>query len=328
MLRLNSLKSNILTNKKEILKSIQSINKGNKSLSNTYTGELSDETFTKDNLYMIGISNHISNFLGKDVEVFDEGLFNEDIDVLNSKIKKLKSETGDLEFEIDSGLNIKRDEHRNFVDIKLKSKQLQSDIDNAEYLNKTYGIGGDKLHDLYNSFNALNDTDEAEGEGDGVDVILEQLSKKKNRVNSNVKALESDLDKLSKQKLIIESTKGAKREYLSTKEGKSKVWSSNYNKLNSLVDDLSSYSNYEEFSNANGAEETLKGLNDLSKRVDSITTYIDDAIKDGRFVAETNITNTSTSTSSSNVSVNVEQAKLSPYLLGGLALGAILLARK
>lgn len=328
MLRLNSLKSNILTDKKEILKSIQSINKGNKSLSNTYTGELSDETFTKDNLYMIGISNHISNFLGKDVEVFDEVLFNEDIDVLNSKIKKLKSETGDLEFEIDSGLNIQRDKHRNFVDIKLKSKQLQSDIDNAEYLNKTYGIGGDKLHDLYNSFNALNDTDEAEGEGDGVDVILEQLSKKKNRVNSNVKGLESDLDKLSKQKLIIESTKGAKREDLKTKEGKSKVWSSNYNKLNSLVDDLSSYSNYEKFSNANGAEENLKGLNDLSRKVDGITTYIDDAIKDGRFVAETNITNTSTSTSSSNVSVNVEQAKLSPYLLGGLALGAILLARK
>ena len=233
-----------------------------------------------------------------------------------------------MEFEIDSGLNIQRDKHRNFVDIKLKSKQLQSDIDNAEYLNKTYGIGGDKLHDLYNSFNALNDTDEAEGEGDGVDVILEQLYKKKNRVNSNVKGLESDLDKLSKQKLIIESTKGAKREDLNTKEGKSKVWSSNYNKLNSLVDDLSSYSNYEKFSNANGAQETLKGLNDLSRKVDNITTYIDDAIKDGRFVAQTNITNTSTSTSSSNVSVNVEQAKLSPYLLGGLALGAILLARK
>ena len=170
MLRLNSLKSNILTDKKEILKSIQSINKGNKSLSNTYTGELSDETFTKDNLYMIGVSNHISNFLGKDVKVFDEELFNKDVDALNSKIKKLKSETGDLEFEIDSGLNIKRDKHRNFVDLKLKSKELQSDIDNAEYLNKTYGIGGDKLHDLYNSFNALNDTDEAEGEGDGVDV--------------------------------------------------------------------------------------------------------------------------------------------------------------
>ena len=328
MLRLNSLKSNILTDKKEILKSIQSINKGNKSLSNTYTGGLSDETFTNDNLYMIGISNHISNFLGKDVEVFDEGLFNEDVDALNSKIKKLKSETGDLEFEIDSGLNIQRDKHRNFVDIKLKSKQLQSDIDNAEYLNKTYGIGGDKLHDLYNSFNALNDTYEAEGEGDGVDVILEQLSKKKNRVNSNVKVLESDLDKLSKQKLIIESTKGAKREDLNNKEGKSKVWSSNYNKLNSLIDELSSYSNYEEFSNANGAEETLKGLNDLSKKVESITTYIDDAIKDGRFVGETNITNTSTSTSSSNVSVNVEQSKLNPYLLGGLALGAILLVRK
>ena len=327
MLHLNSLKSKVLTDKKEILQSIHSINKGNKSLSNTYTGELSDETFTKDNLYMIGVSNHISNFLGRDAGVYEVESFDEDINNLNSKIKDLKSKKDDLDFEINSGFEVKSIKNKKLVDNRLMAKNLQKEIDDVEYLNKTYGIESEKLHELYNSFNALNEED-AEGNDDGVDLLLQQLSKKRDRVDGNLKSLESDLDKVSKQKLIVENTKGATKDDLQTKEGKSKIWSSNYNKLNSLVDDLSSYSNYEEFSNANGEQETLKGLNDLSRKVESITVYIDDAIKDGRFVAETNVTNTSTSTSTSNVSVNVEQAKLNPYLLGGLALGAILLVRK
>ena len=244
----------------------------------------------------------------KSVSAFEDEISKEEA----AKEELLSKITG-LDSEIDEVFSEFKGVHKSLVDERMNFNSIASQREELEGVHKTYGISGTELIEMQStSDDVKNALDEIGSKEKEIETKLSELKESKQKLASKVGERDKTISKLKGEKKVLESTKKTNEGDIKTLEGKLGAWKVNYAEFEKLVDDLEEHVGYPSYSSFDG-EEAKDGQNPLIpliERVQRISDWVD---------SQENIT---------NQDVKVETNVITPYLLGAVAVGALMLFKR
>jgi len=260
------------------------------------------------------INNRYSSF-----NSYESNRVNKLTDATTEK-QRLENEIATSKTQMDEAYLSFASAHKEFVDEKLNANALQNEQSDLATIGETYDVvrGTTENHqtELQKAQENTSSKEKEEiGKYENYEHFLkdiERLEKQLDSQNNIISTLEQDKEWLYNRIEIKDGLIKEKDAKIEELEIKLDSWKSSYGELERLVNDLSKLVGYEEsFLNANG-DDIENPLGTLIERLERITAYVESEEYQAQVAAnyqdETN-----------------QENAISPVLLGGLALGTIVL---
>lgn len=295
-------------------------------LNSQYEGrikEIKGETEEKNKLRLDILEN--SDFISsidKDFLSFEgrygereKGVLGFDSQIAKEQTKRdeLQKEIDELDFEIGSGYSAFKGVHKDLVDNRMNFNSVEARRQEVEGVNTTYGVSGIELKNIQSESDSMKaNLDEISTKEKEIDAKIVELKESKDKLVSQVQKRDATISQLKGEKNVLEGTNEAKDIDIKSLKGKLTAWDSNYKEFEKLVDNLEDHVGYPQFSNIEG-DDTPEGQNPLVgliDRIEKITAWIEEQENLG------------------TTQVVQQEQSFTPYLIGAVAVGALMMFKR